>query len=307
MAVIAEDLRNGGVHGVSEGIREAAGVMQWTIKIFDAGGTNIGRAKATADAMAARPDGLILVGSDAYDMAPRLAPFQQRDIPIVGWHVAPRPGVLADTPVAMNVSSDPLEVARLAAMAVIVSAKGKAGVVILTDSNFGIAMVKAKAMTEIIQACKECTLLEMRDIPISRAAKQMPAVTLELLAKHGRQWTHTLAINDIYFDYAVPELTRSGQSNGSIQFLSAGDGSASAFTRIQARNFQTGSVAEPLNLQGWQLLDELNRLLARQPVTGHITPPHLVTPDNINFDGGQHLQYDPANGYRHIYRHIWQR
>ena len=214
---------------------------------------------------------------------------------------------MADSAVAFNVSTDPLLVARVTAMAAVVASRGRAGVVIFTDSNFGIAMAKAEAMAEVIRACKECRLLEMRDVAISRSAQVMPAVTRELLERHGKRWTHALAINDIYFDYAVPELVRAGVSGEALQLLSAGDGSAAAFLRIQARAFQTGTVAEPLNLHGWQLADELNRLLARQAPSSYVVPVHLVTADNIAHDGGPSLLYDPDNGYREIYRSIWKR
>lgn len=50
------------------------------------------------------------------------------------------------------------------------------------------------------------------------------------------------------------------------------------------------AVDEPLNLHGWQLVDELNRLLVKQPVSGYVVPVHLVT---------------PGNGYRAVYRRIW--
>ena len=104
----------------------------------------------------------------------------------------------------------------------------------------------------------------------------------------------------------VAELTRAGKPDG-IHMLSAGDGSAAAFLRIQAGAFQTSTVAEPLNLQGWQLVDEVNRLLAHQAVTGYVAPVHLVTAKNVAFDGGPLGQYDPDNGYRAVYRRIWGR
>lgn len=307
IAIMSEDLRNGGILGVARGIQEAAKVLQWNVKVFDAGGTPAGRAKATADALAAHPDGLIVLGADANVMQPLLAPFVQRAIPIVGWHVGPKPGAMTGSAIAMNVSTDPLEVARITAMAAAVASKGKAKVVIFTDSNFEIAMAKANAMAEVIQACKDCSLLEIRNVAISQSAEQMPGITQELLSRHGRKWTYALAINDIYFDYATPELTKAGVAGERISLISAGDGSSSAFMRIQARSFQIGTVAEPLNLHGWQLVDELNRLLAQQPVSGYVTPVHLVTPNNIAFDGGTTLQYDPENGYRNVYRHIWKR
>lgn len=122
-------------------------------------------------------------------------------------------------------------------------------------------------MAEVIGACKGCRLLAVEDVPISGSAQAMPAVMRRLLERYGRVWTHALAINDIYFDYAAAELTRAGKPDG-IHMLSAGDGSAAAFLRIQAGAFQTSTVAEPLNLQGWQLVDEVNRLLTHHVVTG---------------------------------------
>ena len=307
IAIVSDDLRNGGILAVAQGIQEAAKVLHWSIKVFDAGGSAAGRSKASADALASKPDGLILVGADAKVMQPLLVPFTERGIAVVGWHVSPKTGPVANSAVAMNVSTDPLEVARITATAAVVASQGRAGVVIFTDSNFEIAMAKANAMAEVIRACKGCTLLEIRDVAISKNAEQMSAVTRELIAKYGKRWTHALAINDIYFDFAVPELIKAGPVGSGISLLSAGDGSAAAFMRIQAKTFQTGTVAEPLNLHGWQLVDELNRRMMQQPVSGYVIPVHLVTTDNIAFDGGPRLQYDPDNGYRDIYRRIWKR
>lgn len=305
IAIVAEDLRNGGIVGVAQGAREAVRAMGWTLRVFDGAGTSAGRVKAFADALAANPDGLILCGADALENKAELALFADRGIPVVGWHAGARPGPIDGTPVAMNVSTDPLEVARLTAMAAVAQSNGHAGVVILTDSKYAIAMAKAKAMENVIRACRECTVLEVRDVAISESAQKMPAITTELLQRYGKRWTHTLAINDIYFDHAIASLTKAAIPSDGISLLSAGDGSSSAFLRIQAKTYQTVTVAEPLNLHGWQVIDELNRLIAGQPVSGFVAPIHLVNVDNVAFDGGQKLLYDPDNGYREIYRYQW--
>lgn len=305
IAFLAQDLRNGGVLGVAQGVREAAKAIGWNIKVFDAGGTAAGRSKMMADALAAQPDGVILGGDDAKENSAALAQFASRGVPIVGWHVGPVPGPIAGTAVAMNVTTDPIAVARVTAMSALAQSKGQAGVVVFTDSRFGIAMAKANAMADIVRSCKDCTLLEVRDLALSESGDKMPEATRQLLARYGKRWTHALAINDIYFDYATPVLTKAGLPSNGLSLLSAGDGSMPAFLRIQARTFQTGTVAEPLNLHGWQVVDELNRLFARVPVSGFVAPVHLVTADNIAFDGGKRLLYDPDNGYRDIYRRIW--
>ena len=307
IAVLAEDLRNGGVLGVAQGIREAAREIGWKVRILDAGGTAAGRSRAVADALASRPDGLVICGSDAHELEPTLRRANPRLPPMVGWHAGPSPGAIAGTSVAMNVSTDPIAVARTTALAAVAQSGGKAGVVVLTDSRFAIATTKAQAMADIIRQCSGCTLLEVRDVAISESATRMPAVTRELLAAHGPRWTHALAINDIYFDYAVPVLIEAAVPNRAISLLSAGDGSAAAFMRIRAGTYQTGTVAEPLNMQGWQVVDELNRLFAGQPVSGFVAPVHLVFGENVASDGGSRFVYDPGNGYRDNYLRIWKR
>ncbi|HEX7911433.1 MAG TPA: substrate-binding domain-containing protein [Paraburkholderia sp.] len=307
VAIVAEDLRNGGIVGVVDGVLEAAKVIGWNVRIFDSGGTPDLRLKMLANALASRPDGLIIVGGDARALLPGLQPFAERSIPIVGWHVAAQPGPVRGTPVAMNVETDPLEVARVTALAAIVQSGGHAGVVIFTDSNFRIAQAKADEMAAVVRECSGCTLLDVHDVAISRSQELMPGTTRTLLARYGKRWTYALAVNDIYFDYAAPVLTQAGMPSAAMTMLSAGDGSESAFLRIKTDTFQTGTVAEPLNLHGWQLVDEMNRLFAGGGVTDYMVPVHLVTADNIAADGGDRLLYDPANGYRDIYRHIWQR
>ena len=247
IALVNEDLRNGGILGVDEGVLEAAKVIGWSVKVFDSGGTPDGRRKMLADALNSRPDGLIIFGGDVHALLPWLQPFADRGIPMVGWHVAAQAGPVAGTPVAMNVSTDPLEVARVTALAAIVQSGGRAGVVVFTDTNYELprATGRMRWPAPWCAPCSGCTLLEVRDVAISRNQELMPGATRELLARYGKQWTHTLAINDIYFDYAVPVLTQAGVPNAAMAMLSAGDGSESAFLRIRSGTFQTGTVAEP--------------------------------------------------------------
>ncbi len=306
IAVVVEDLRNGGILGVAQGVDEAARQLEWQLTIYDAGGTEQGRRNAMANAASGQFDGMILIGADAASLRPQLNAIARQNTPIVGWHVCTKAGILPNSPIAVNVSTDPTEVARITAMAAVIQSKEQAGVVIFTDSNFEIAMSKAAAMSAVIKSCSSCELLEIKDVAISKSHELMPVVTQQLLQRYGQHWSYALAINDIYFDYMVPELIKAGTQQHNIKLLSAGDGSSAAFQRIMTSSFQVGTVAEPLNLHGWQLVDELNRLLAGQLADGYVVPVHLVTPGNIQFDGGNEFIFDPDNGYRKIYQKIWR-
>jgi 2-oxo-4-hydroxy-4-carboxy--5-ureidoimidazoline (OHCU) decarboxylase len=62
-----------------------------------------------------------------------------------------------------------------------------------------------------------------------------------------------------------------------------------------------------LSLTETQLADELNRPLSGRKVSGYIVLVHLVTRENIAFDGGPRMLSDPENDYRKVYRRIWKR
>jgi len=84
--------------------------------------------------------------------------------------------------------------------------------------------------------------------------------------------------------------------------IGAGDGDASDLERIRAGDHQMASVAEPLYLQGWQIVDELNRARAGQPPSGYVAPPRLITRDDVP----EGVVFDPPSGYRANYRRIWR-
>jgi ribose transport system substrate-binding protein len=56
-------------------------------------------------------------------------------------------------------------------------------------------------------------------------------------------------------------------------------------------------------MQGWQIIDELNRARAGQPPSGYIAPPRLITRADVP-DG---VVFDPPSGYRANYERIWGR
>lgn len=83
--------------------------------------------------------------------------------------------------------------------------------------------------------------------------------------------------------------------------MGAGDGSEAAFQRIAAKQFQAATVPEPLNEQGWQIVDEFNRAFANEPASGYVSPVHITDASNV----GTSTSWDPQNGYRDEYKKIW--
>ncbi len=304
IVVLAADMKNGGILGVTNGVKEAAAKIGWTVRVLDGAGSVQGRTAAFGQAMALKPDGIVINGFDAVEQQAALQGVAAAKIPLVSWHSGPKIGCSAPGGIFANVSTDPMTVSEDAAKWAVNDAGGKPGVVIFTDSTYQIAIDKANRIKETIEKMGG-KVLEYVDTPIADTSTRMGPLTTSLLQKYGKSWTHALAINDIYFDFMGPALAAAGiAGDGAPKAVAAGDGSESAFQRIRTGQYQVVTVAEPLNLQGWQLVDELNRAISGQPCSGYITEPAIITKAVLE-KMGKSTQFDPDNGYREAYAKIW--
>ena len=302
IAYIGADMDNGGIAGVYDGVAEAAGVIGWTVVRYDGKASVEGRTLALEEALAGHPDGIILGGFDPEEQPTAMAEAQARHIPVVGWHAGPGSGPDGNGALFANVTTDPVEVAQLAADFVIASSGGHAGVAIFTDSQYQIAVEKADVIRARLQACGGCEVLAIEDTPIATAKEAMPPIVSSLLGRFGARLDYLVAINGNYFAGSAIALAKAGRSGAGAPYaVAAGDGDTSELARIRARQYQAASVAEPLPLQGWQLVDELNRAFAGRPPSGYVAPPALITLKNVPAGG----VVDPQ-GYRAQFKAIWR-
>jgi ribose transport system substrate-binding protein len=300
---IAADLTNGGIAGVARGVQQAARTIGWQLRILDGQGSKGGHRSALRAAIDLKPGGIILGGFDAAEQPRLLRRARARRIPVVGWHAGMRPGPDHRNRLFTNVTTDPDEVARLAARYVIADSGGTARATIFTDSEFSIAQRKAQVMKSELRACRRCVVLDEIDTPIASAETRMPGLVIALVQRYGKNFGYLLAINGAYIAGARAGLVGAGRSGSDPPFgVAAGDGDAAEFAQIRAGDYQKASVAEPLYLQGWQLIDELNRARARRRPSGYLAPPRLITKANVPVGD----VFDPSGGYRANYRRIWR-
>ena len=304
IVVVAGDLKNGGILGVTNGVEEAAAKMGWEVRVLDGAGSIQGRTAAIGQALALQADGIVLNGFDAVEQQAALEGVVEAGIPMVAWHSGPKIGCDAPGGIFANVSTDAMTVSEVAAQWAIDDGGEDIGVVIFTDSTYQIAIDKADRLKETVEAAGG-KVLEYVDTPIADTATRMGPLTTSLLQKYGDSWTHALAINDLYFDFMGPSLAAAGlDTEKGPQAGSAGDGSEAAFQRIRSGGYQAITVAEPLNLQGWQLVDELNRAIQGEACSGYITSPALVTEEGLAKLGDSN-SFDPDTPYREAYSAIW--
>ncbi|MFJ2193186.1 substrate-binding domain-containing protein [Kitasatospora sp. NPDC087861] len=300
---VAETMTNPGVAGVARGVTEAATVIGWNVRVIDGQGTPAGIQAALGQAVALAPSGIVIGGFDPNLTSQQVAQAGAAHIPLIGWHAAPAPGPSQNPPLYSNVTTSVGDVARISAHWVIAESNGNAGVVVFTDDSTSFARTKSQLIKAELATCPGVRLLASENIPIPDASGRTPQAVSALLAGFQGQWTHSVAINDLYFADAAPALRAAGRPGNAAPYnIGAGDGDPSAFQRINSRQFQAATVPEPLTEQGWQIIDEFNRAFSHQPPSGYAAPAHITTAAN----SGGATSWDPP-GYRQAYRTIWGR
>jgi ribose transport system substrate-binding protein len=299
---VAADFTNGGIAGIYRALQMAAAELGWNVSKVDGRGDVALVRKAFAEAVRSHPDAIVVGGFQPAEVSDLVTLAKQAHIVLIGWHAAEAPGPTKD--LFVNVSTDPMAVADEAAKYAITIGHEKPGVVVFTDSRFAVARAKTERMKEVIGRCRTCRVLSVEDEPIGSAAKEVPPAVVRLNDAFGHEWTHTLAINDVYFDNMNFPLKNVGR--GDVVNVSAGDGSHKALSRIgSGLSQQAATVAEPLNTQGWQLADELNRAFAGERPSGFVTKPLLITTETLQQTGLSGIE--SGIGYKEAYREIWHR
>ncbi len=304
---VADTQTNAGSAGTSAGAKEAAAALGWRFQLIDGQNTASGETAAFEQALALHPDGIISGSLDVTQFKSLFKRAADQGIKIVTWHGAAAPGPVAEVPqIFWNVSTDPYQIANTAAKVAVAQSNGTAQAVVLTDPQFAIVVTKTKGETDALEGTPGDAVLSVENAPYTQISQRMPSLMSTLLQRDGGKLGYLLAFNDLYFDFAVPTLRSAGvPPAGPPVLISAGDGSVTAYQRIRKGEYQVATVPEPLNLHGWELMDELNRAFAGEKPSGYVTKAHVVTKANIDADGGNENRFDPGNGYRDQYKKIW--
>ncbi|WP_325113676.1 substrate-binding domain-containing protein [Streptomyces sp. GMR22] len=301
IAYVAQTMTNPGVAGVAQGVREAAKVMGWKVRVIDGGGTPVGIQAALSEAISLEPSGIVIGGFDPRATARQVAQANAADIPLVGWHAVGSPGPSKRPELFTNITTEVEEVAGASADWVIARSDGRARVVVFTDDSIPFARNKAALIRRGLARCPGVRLLAYANIPIPDAGSRTPQEVSSLLSRFPTAWDYSIAINDLYFADAAPALRAAGKRGTGPPFnIGAGDGDPSAFQRVNSGQYQAATVPEPLSQQGWQVIDEFNRAFSGRAPSGYVAPVHIVTA--ANSEGA--TSWNPP-GYRRAYRKIW--
>jgi len=286
-----------------KGAKEAGAVGGWEVLLIDCRGACYQGAPVINQAIGMKPDGIILAGVDAASQAKGIAKAIEKKIPIVGWHTLTKPGPVDG--LFTDIGNNPHESAQIAALYGVTEANSRTGMVIFTDNSTPYLAAKSAALVEIIKACENCRLLSVEEIPLTEALTRLQPTAEDLVKRLGSKWTHVIAVSDGYFDVMEKPSIAAVVAGLKLKGISAGDGSTTAYQRLHSNTLQIGTVPEPATMEGWQLIDEMNRAFSGVAPSGYVLPVHFVSGENVAYDGGPKNMFDPDNDYRNQYKKYW--
>ena len=284
-------------------IEEIGEKIGWEVTIIDGRGTPVGWQEGLNQAIALQVDGIVM-DADAASLQPQIKDAQAQGIVVVGIHATAFPGPQPDVGLFVNIQQDPRDIGRAQADWIIQHSGGKARVVVTSHCEYAIACAKARATEERIKECTGCEVLEFSNSPIAEVAQRQPALVTSWVQKYGTP-LYITSVADYTADYQIPAL-RAGAVDPKDVIIVSADGNKSAYERIRAGGqYQLVTASEPYEMQAYQAVDELNRAFNGQEPSGFVQTPYLVTPDNINAEGGDQNTFIPSNNYEQKYLELW--
>src|SRR5439155_6837327 len=148
----SQDQRNGGALGVGDGVKEACDALGWQFRLIDGQGTTNGQAAAINQAIALKPDGIVLGTIDAASQRTAISAALAQGIKIIGWHSAGTPGPQPDLNLITNIESDPVQTGAVSGAYTVAMATGQAGGANITDNPNAIAEDKS----DVLRAAVGC-------------------------------------------------------------------------------------------------------------------------------------------------------
>jgi ribose transport system substrate-binding protein len=275
----------------------------WEVIIIDGRGSPVGWQEGVNQAIALKVDGIVM-DADAASLQPQIQDAVSKGITVVGIHASGFPGPQPELGLFVNIQQDPRDIGRAQADWIILHSEGKGRVVVTSHCEYAIACAKAHSTEERIKQCPGCEMLEFSNSPIAEVAQRQPALVTAWVQKYGTP-LYITSVADYTADFQIPALRAGGVDPKDVIIVSA-DGNKSAYERIRAGGqYQLVTASEPYGMQAYQAIDELNRAFNKEQPSGFVQTPYLVTPDNINAEGGDKNTFIPSNDYEKRYLELW--
>jgi ribose transport system substrate-binding protein len=306
VVVVGGDMKNPGIATLAQAVQRIGTAAGWTVTILDGQGTTTGQQSAMTQAIALKPAGMVVDGMpDAF--RPYYSQAKQQGIAVVGLTSAPDSGAFPQFGIDWNVMQKVSDLGKALADWVIVRSGGKARVILISDRAYGIVEAKVAAMRAEFGTCGACKIVLDTQVPFADANTRLPQLVPTWLSTYGLESPLYIAHPADYFiTFEIPPLRSAGVQQGQV-VLAGMDGNPPIYQRIRADDsYQEATIPFPYEMQAYQAIDELNRVIAGTPPIDFSSPIYVIDKSNVDTAGGKNNEFVPESDYARHYRELWQ-
>jgi ribose transport system substrate-binding protein len=292
--------------GIAKNLTSVAKLVGWKVKAIDGQNSMTEMSSGLNQAIALKPDAIV---ADAIPNAlfPTLIKARKQGIPVICSATAPTPGVWKKVGCDVNIFQDYGKLGAALADWVIVHSNGKMRGVILSDKTYSIVTAKTDGINNQFKkmGCTGCKVLEYTQVPFADAASRLPSLTTNWVQKYGTP-LYLLNPSDFFSQIEIPVLRSIHAKQGDV-VLTGMDGNPASYAAIRGNNgYQLMDIPLPLEYLGYQLVDNINRVINKAPISNPSTPIYVVDRANINSPALKNGTFTPSNGYKQHFLELWK-
>jgi ribose transport system substrate-binding protein len=288
VAIECSSLGVGCVQGATA-VKEAAGSLGWSADVVNGKGDPTVWNSAIQNAVASRADGIVLMAISPELVKDGIAKAKAAGIPVAAALVGPKADALA-VPDAQDGGQS------MAAYLTQVSG-GKANILVLSDAEFALTDARNKAMTSALgQSCLGCKVKTVEFTFATMPTKLPGQIASTLQADPAIDYVVAP------FDAAATFVRQGIQQGGGKAKLASFEGDPPTLKTI-GDGVQIADLATPNVWVGWQSVDNIARILLKQPVADAPLPTRLFTTENK----GDAADWDGDFDFKSKYKHLWGR
>jgi ribose transport system substrate-binding protein len=303
---VTHDLASPAEASIAKGVQNIAKTLGWNIKVIDGQNSLPEISSGIAQAIALKPDAII-ANAIPNSLYPALVGALKAGIPVVCTATAPTPGVWKQDGCDVNIFQDYKKLGQALADWVIINSGGHMQGVLLSDKTYSIVTAKTDGIAGQFKAmgCTGCKLLLYTQTPFADAAQRVPGLTTTWVQKYGTP-LYLLNPSDFFASIEIPALRTLGVKSDQV-VVTGMDGNAPNYGFIRAGNsYQVMDIPIPYDYLGYQVVDNLNRLMSHAPISSPYTPIFVVDKTNVNKYGGRQGAFIPGNNYKLHFSQLWK-
>lgn len=280
-----------------EGAAEAAKVLGWTTRTIDGKGDPSDEAAAIEQAIALKPDAIIIHAIDPGTVKGAVNDAKAAGIPVIASSVPP------SNLVAFSQSPTKeawVKTGEDSANYLIANSEGKAKYIQLTNEEFGVVTERTEGFESAISKCGECEKVATSSFTFADMASKLPQLTQQLI-----QTNPEATAIAVPFDAAVPFVLEGMKAAGANLTVTGGDGTAEALQCIREECGLEATGAVPVKWIGWTDIDAANRIFnGENPAPASVgLPTKLITSENVQPEEGT---WNGDVDFPSLYEKLWK-